>query len=151
YERSDRDGLAVAEYKAVLEQNPQNVSALTALSQLYLQSKRYKEPEDMLRQLLKISPDSPAALMRLGSLDIETKQFEKAGESLQAVLKIDYNQPIIHFRLGETYLAAGKTEPAMTHFSIAAELDPNFLEAKMKLAAIKVSQKQVQQALDIYD
>jgi Flp pilus assembly protein TadD len=151
YERSDRDDAAILEYKAVLDQNPQNLGALTALGQLYFQAKKYKEAEEALRQILKISPDSPAALMRLGSLYIETKQFEKAVESLQAVLKIDYNQPIIHFRLGETYMAAGKIEPATTHYSIAAELDPNFLEAKMKLAAIKVGQKQVQQALELYE
>jgi tetratricopeptide (TPR) repeat protein len=151
YERQSRTAEAIAEYQAALDANPQNLAALNALGQIYFHARRYREAEAALRDILKVSPDNPAALMRLGSLYIETKQFDRAVESLQAVLKIDYNQPIIHFRLGETYLAAGRPEPAMTHYSIAAELDPSFLEAKMKLAAIRVSQKQVGQALELYD
>ena len=151
YERMKQPLKAIEQYKQVVSDRADNVAAWTALSQLYSDAKQYKEAESALRQILKVDPGSPSALMRLGSLYIETRQFDKAVESLQAILKIDYNQPIIHFRLGETYLAAGRMEPAMTHYSIATELDPTFLEAKMKLAGLKVDQKQIPQALELYD
>ena len=80
---------AAAEYKALLEANPNYVEALGNLGSVLSRLGRYEESVDAYERALKLAPQLIRLLLNLGIAHHRAGQFEKAVDVLQRVLEKD--------------------------------------------------------------
>lgn len=82
------------------------------------------EVEPLINRALALSPTLPDALAAKGWLLTEQFKFDEALPLLQRATSMNPNDAASHRFLGNLYDRRGEPNPAMSHFSIAAELDP---------------------------
>lgn len=80
--------------------------------------------------------------------DINAKTTEQAKEAFQKELEIDPKNAAAHYVLGELAAKEENYDEAITHFSEAAKLNPNFAEAYLGWGFTLVALKRYQEALD---
>jgi len=128
-------------YKKALKINPDKISLLKELSQLYLRLGLLTEAETTLKQLtnhpLHKNTDIYFAYLELGKIYQSRKNYNAAVESLKKVL-ISKNTGFIfeaNMNLADVYLEANKPATlAMDFLKNAIALKPNSMEARLMLA-----------------
>ena len=79
---------AVKELEVLQTQSP-NAGVLTALSDCYVEQKRFVSAIEVLGKAIQLDPTSAVAQYRIGVLYLKQKEFVKAKESLEQALKLD--------------------------------------------------------------
>jgi tetratricopeptide (TPR) repeat protein len=149
YNEGDVTG-AIAKFEQAVELAPAFVPALRLLGDLYASQGR---PEDALRvadSLLAIdAADAAAGLLRYDAL-LALGRGEEAAQTLEE-LRGSAEPAEVGKRLFNAAVAtqrSGDDETALARFRQAVELDPQLAEAWAAIAAIEMSAKRPQQALE---
>lgn len=82
------------------------------------------EVEPLINRALALSPSLPDALAAKGWLLTEQYRFDEALPLLKRATEMNPNDAASHRFLGNLYDRRGEPNPAMSHYSIAASLDP---------------------------
>jgi tetratricopeptide (TPR) repeat protein len=124
----DRPQEAVAIYKRILEQQPDNIVAINNLAWILCEKQNnYSESLKLAKSGLEISPDYTdlidthgMALYRLGRLDLAAKDFEKCVSLYPA-----WQRGIVasYFHLGRCLAKLGEKNKAIQHLNKAIELN----------------------------
>jgi hypothetical protein len=91
---------------------------------------------DGIAELLKAqkeAPSIPHTWFNLGMAYKKNLDHAKAIEQLEGMLRLVPTEPVTHYNLGVEYKLLGKTEQALSHFVIAAQLNPNFAAPHFQL------------------
>lgn len=115
---------AIEEYKAALQEKPNNVSVLTNLGVAYYNIGQLDQAIAQYQAALKTAPNDAdihsnlaAAYVQQGKLDQALAEYQRAIE-----LKPDLAQA--HYGLGVIYGQQGKTDEAIEAFNKFVEFDP---------------------------
>ncbi|HTW81079.1 MAG TPA: tetratricopeptide repeat protein [Terracidiphilus sp.] len=95
----------------------------------------YSQAAEYYRQALSVDPNEPLLAYRLAmALD---KTGDVAGErtALEQAINDNPQMAVAQNQLGYLDFSAGNTEPAIKHFQLAVQADPDFTKAWMNLAA----------------
>jgi tetratricopeptide (TPR) repeat protein len=135
YEKMQKLELAEAEFRKVLDINPNNASALNYLGYMLAdRNLRLPEARKLIARALELEPDNGAFLDSLGWVDFRLGKFEDAEISLRQALDRVGRDPTIHDHLGDVYFQQGKLKDAIAQWELslkewqagsAADLDPN--------------------------
>ena len=119
YERMKNYDAAEAEFKKVLEANPENTSALNYLGYMLAdRNERLDEAEKMISKAVDREPNNGAFLDSLGWVYFRENKLADAERNLQRALEIGKmaTDPTVHDHLGDVYFHQGKIREAITQW-----------------------------------
>lgn len=153
YERMKKFDLAEAEFRKVLQLNPDNAGALNYLGYMLAdRAVRLDEAFQLIKKAVDQDPNNGAYLDSLGWVYFRQGKFSEAeGVLIKAIERVS-GDPTVHDHLGDVYLKLGKTRDAVTQWQASlreyqksAEADPDEVakvskklnDARVKLAREK--------------
>jgi len=117
YERMKKSDLSEAEFRKVLELNPENAGALNYLGYMLAdRNVRLDEAAQMIRKALEIEPDNGAYLDSMGWLLYRQGKLDEAQNLLQKALDHIGQDPTVHDHLGDVFMKLGKTKEAIAQW-----------------------------------
>jgi tetratricopeptide (TPR) repeat protein len=149
YERMKKIDLAEAEFRKVLEVNPDNAPALNYLGYM-LADRNVKLPEalTMITKALDIEPNSGAYLDSLGWVYFKLNRLTEAEENLRQALLLTPRDATVHDHMGDVLLRESKVKEAIAQWqlslqafetSLPADVEPgDIAKVRSKLEGAKV-------------
>jgi tetratricopeptide (TPR) repeat protein len=155
---------AIDKYRAALKQDPKQTKAMYRLAVVYAMVKQYNDAINTWQSYLKVTNNAPQAFANLGfcyelaGRPVEAEDAYQRGiakDSKNVPCRINYGLMLartgklseasvqlqtvltkaeVHYNLGSVLQSQGKTEQAKVHFQEALKLDPNFKDARSRLA-----------------
>ncbi len=170
-------GLARAQYAKVLEIDPENRIAKSAIEALdrsiagletaarlgqsfqtiyklglrYLADGKYEAALEKLDQALSLRPDLPDAYVSIGECYLRWGKPEKAIGFLEKATRIRPKDGGILLRLGLAYKAAGTPEKAAKLFEEAVRLNPDNYEGRIHLGVTYLNRGKARQAAEQFE
>ena len=138
---------AAADYRQILERDPNNALALANMATIELQENKLADAETHITAALAQNPDDAYDLSTLGFLKFRQQKFDEALDALSRAAKLDPANPQIQNYLGVTLGQKGLRAQAETALRKAIELDPNFGAAHNNLAMIYLGENPPMAAL----
>ncbi len=127
--------------------NLQNIPYEAALFEkavgLY-QARNFSEAEKTLHQILAQNPRHAHSLHIMAAIAYNLKRLDSAEEFARRAIAADKNIAVFYNTLGLICSTQGKSEEALTNFKKVVELDPNHLDAILRIAQIYVQQGSVE-------
>jgi tetratricopeptide (TPR) repeat protein len=130
YERLKNFDASEAEFRKVLELDPDSAGALNYLGYMLAdRGVRLDEAQKMIARALELDPDNGAYLDSLGWVYYRQNRLDDAVQTLVRALSKSGvgDDPTVHDHLGDVYLKLGKTKDAITQWQASlkeAETDP---------------------------
>jgi tetratricopeptide (TPR) repeat protein len=114
YERMKKFDAAEAEFRKVLEMDPDNSSAMNYLGYMFAdQNTRLDEAEKLINKALEQEPNNGAYMDSLGWVYFRMKKLPQAEEQLRRALQKLSRDATVHDHLGDVYLDEGRIRDAM--------------------------------------
>jgi len=132
---------AEADYRRILQDDPNNALVLANLAAIELQENKLDDAETHITAALAKNPDDAYNLSTLGFLRFRQQKFDEAFDALSRAAKLDPENPQILNYLGVTLSHKGLREQAETALRKAIELAPNYGPAHNNLAVIYLGDK----------
>ncbi len=157
---------AIEQYQKALKLDPRHLPSLYRIAMIQVQTREYAKATESWRAYVRESGGSPTAYSNLGFCHELAGQPSAAEEAYrQGIAKDSHNVPCrvnyglmlvrlgrtneaivqlqavlppaqVHYNLGSVYEQLGKRQQAKDEYRQAAQLDPNLVQAKAKLASI---------------
>lgn len=149
YERMKKYDEAEAQFRKVLELNPQNASALNYLGYMFAdRDMRLQEALELVQRAVELDPYNGAYLDSLGWVYYRMGNLEQAEHHLKRALERVPRDPTVNDHLGDVYYRQGKLKEAIAQWQISlkewqasskAELDPEEVaKVQKKLESAKI-------------
>ena len=132
---------AEADYRRILQGDPNNALALANLATIEMQENKLAEAETHITAALAQNPNDAYNLSTIGFLRFRQQKFDEALDALSRAAKLDPENPQIQNYLGVTLSQKGLRMQAETALRKAIELDPNYGAAHNNLAVIYLGEK----------
>jgi tetratricopeptide (TPR) repeat protein len=117
YERMKNFPAAEAEFKKVLDLNPDNDNALNYLGYMLAdRNVRLEEARDMISKAVAHEPNSGAYLDSLGWVYFRLNKLPEAEDKLREALRYMSRDPTVHDHLAEVYFKEGKIRDAIAQW-----------------------------------
>jgi tetratricopeptide (TPR) repeat protein len=114
YEKQKKYDLAEAEFRKVLETNPESASALNYLGYMLAdRNVRLQEAQQLIAKALELDPNNGAYLDSLGWVYYRLGKFEEAEKQLLLAIEKTGRDPTVHDHLGDVYMRRGKLREAI--------------------------------------
>jgi tetratricopeptide (TPR) repeat protein len=149
YERMKKVDLAEAEFRKVIEVNPDNAPALNYLGYM-LADRNVKLPEalSLVNKALELEPNSGAYLDSLGWVYFKMNKLPEAEENLRQALLRTPRDATVHDHMGDVLLRQSKVKEAIAQWqlsiqefdkSLPADVEPgDVAKVRSKLEGAKV-------------
>jgi tetratricopeptide (TPR) repeat protein len=135
---------AVPEFKAELDNDPQNAQAMIYLGDTYIQQSQFDLAKSVLLSAAQQLPNVPLLHLDLGIAYVETDQREPAVAELNKAITLEPDSVAAHFRLAKLYQSLGRKEEAKAEFVRASSLNKKTdvsLQKRIADASIRPSPK----------
>jgi tetratricopeptide (TPR) repeat protein len=117
YERMKNYPSAEAEFRKVLDMNPDNDSALNYLGYMLAdRNVRLEEARDLVSKAVAREPNSGAYLDSLGWVYFRMNKLPEAEDKLREALRYMSRDPTVHDHLAEVYFKEGKIREAIAQW-----------------------------------
>jgi tetratricopeptide (TPR) repeat protein len=129
YERTGQRARAVAEFRRVLELDPEFHAALNYLGYTYAESgENLEEALSLVRRAVALEPDNGAYVDSLGWTYYQLGRHEQALGYLERAVRLEPADATLQEHLGDVYVALGQKERAREAYRRALELGDGKLE-----------------------
>ena len=132
---------AEADYRKILQSDPNNALALGNLAAIELQENKLADAETHITAALAQTPDDAYTLSTLGFLKFRQQKYDESLDALSRAAKLDPANPQIQNYLGVTLSQKGLRAQAETALRKAVELNPNYGSAHNNLAVVYLGEK----------
>jgi tetratricopeptide (TPR) repeat protein len=120
FERQKKFSAAEAEFRKVIESNPQNAGALNYLGYMFAdRGERLEEARDLIRKALEIEPDNGAYLDSMGWVNFRLNKLDEAERNLRESIEKINGDPTVYDHLGDVYLKQGKVKEAISQWQLS--------------------------------
>ena len=134
YLKKCRIDKTIEQYKLLTAEHPEDISSLVLLGYLYYAEGRYDDAIDTFNMAIVAHPDNFHDDSQTEEAElIEAGKFDEAIERVQWLIDQVGAQPDLFVRLADIYSKAAMTAEAIVNFEKAIQLQPNYLEATIKL------------------
>ena len=127
---------AIAGYRALLQQHPENAELHRLLGVALLQTGSVDEAIGHIQEAIAMAPGNAAARCNLGTALRATGRIEEAGKAFEDALSINPDLAEAHNNLGALAVQTGDRSEAERHYRKAAALAPQSAPAQANLAAL---------------
>lgn len=119
-EKQNKVEQAEAEFRKVLELNPQNASALNYMGYMLAdRNLRLAEAQTMIQRALDLEPNNGAYLDSLGWVNFRMGRLDDAENFLRQAIARVSRDPTVHDHLGDVYLQKGRLKEAISQWEIS--------------------------------
>jgi tetratricopeptide (TPR) repeat protein len=135
YFKNGRLEMAIREYEQLITEHPEDIASMVLLGYLYNEDHQFDRGNDIFNMAIVSHPDNfhdDNADDEIHEL-MESGQYERALESVQWLVDKLGEMPDLHVRMADILSRAGRTSEAILHYETALRLQPNYLEATIKL------------------
>lgn len=124
YERSGKRDQAVAEFRRLLEADPDYHAALNYLGYMFAErGENLDEARKLVEKAVALEPDNGAYVDSLGWVYYRLGRFEQARATLERATRLETADGTVHEHLGDVYGAMGERERAGEAYRRAIELE----------------------------
>lgn len=139
---------AIATYKTLYQQRPQDLLVKKKYIQLLIQTKHFDEAQTLDSEVLKANPSDSDALVYRSEMEISEGNFNDAAQTLQTVVENAPNNSQAHYVLGVALSRQGFPERAESEWREALNLNPDYLDAERSLADAAMEKGDMQSLQD---
>jgi protein O-GlcNAc transferase len=146
---------AIGEYEAVLQAEPDDVSALIGLGAAYREQGRVDEALAQFQRAAEILPEDPGIHSSLAGLHFQkgndyaqSSAYDQAIAEYEAVLEVEPEHVSAMTNLGVVYYMTGQWDQAIAAYDSALGIAPADADIHSNLGAAYVQLGQLDQALD---
>jgi tetratricopeptide (TPR) repeat protein len=151
HHRSRAFARAIADYRVVLEQVPQQPEALHFLGVALAEEHRHEEALTYLSAAVEVQPDNPAAHNHRGNVLAALARYDEALLSHDRAIALDPNFAEAHYNRGVSLVSMGRTEAAIESYQRALTLQPDHSSAHNNLGNAYVDVRRFEEALGCYE
>jgi tetratricopeptide (TPR) repeat protein len=141
---------AIQEFRAVLDQCPDNKDAALELTRVYLSARRFTEAERLASDILEHDPSSEAAQLLLANSYFMQQRFPEAGKTLQKLLAQDDRNAEAHKLMGLTLFFYKEYTLAERELARSLELKPHDEDALYYLGRVYYTQNNFAPAIETF-
>jgi arylsulfatase A-like enzyme len=138
---------AVAEFQAILADDPRNLPAYIELARSDVGLHRYLDGGHQLKTALALDPRNVEAGEMLGDIWLAVGDLKRAGEEFRQLLTFAPQDYEAHFGLGLLAARHHADPEAVQHFRAALAADPRSAEAHFQLGLIAEGQNHKEEAV----
>lgn len=147
YERMKKYDLAEAEFRKVLDVNPNNASALNYLGYMLAdRNVRLPEAQQMINKALESDPGNGAYLDSLGWVYYRMDRLADAENSLRRAMEHYAKDPTVHDHLGDVLFKEGKIKEAIAQWQTSLKEWDNAAPSELDPAEVAKVQKKLEGA-----
>jgi tetratricopeptide (TPR) repeat protein len=141
YEARGYLDLAVENYRAAINLEPDDVTAHNNLGNAYLNQGRLGEAIEEFHTAVHLNPDAPLTHDNLGYVYFKQGRTDEAIKEYQTAIKLAPGVADVHNNLGYVYFTQGRFKDAAEEYQTALKLKPDFPAAldNMKLLSQAMS------------
>ncbi|MDC7996239.1 tetratricopeptide repeat protein [Altibacter sp. HG106] len=114
---------------------------LSKITLILISQGKDNEALAMMKEARAENPDDTGLIRAEADLAYKMGDMERYGELMEEVIASDPNNPELYYNLGVGTAQRGETDKAMEYYKKALELDPNYLNAKINVAALILSKE----------
>ena len=118
-------------------------------SKYFLNNKKTKEALESLNHSIKMNSSLSEVHRDYGILLAQENQIDSARLHLEKSLDLNYGDSMSHFQLGMIMVKMKDYEDAEQHFLSALDIDPELVDCKVELVALKLITDQKEEAKNI--
>jgi tetratricopeptide (TPR) repeat protein len=119
-EKMKNYGGAEAQFRKVLEMNPENSAAMNYLGYMLAdRNVRLQEAQKLITKALELEPNNGAYLDSLGWVNFRLGRLDEAEANLRQALERVSRDPTVHDHLGDVYLQKGRLKEAIGQWEIS--------------------------------
>lgn len=139
---------AIRQYEAGIQDEPTEKNYYRKrLAEALIKLRKNSDADRTIESVLKEDPkDSEARLLR-GSNYLQMGDIGSAIPELQTAARAEMGNPIARYMLGSALAEQGQTALSLPEFRKAIQLDPNYIEPRLKLAQVQILLDQNEGAL----
>jgi len=124
---------AIRQYKVLRQERPEDSWIRTALAHLHYRAGQYDQAVEEFECAIAMEPENWALMNDEVEALAADGNIREAIERLHKLIEEQGPFADLHARLADLYSQAGDDEAALNHYRTALELQPGYLEAKVKL------------------
>ena len=137
-------------YKGLLKSDPENVTYLTALGDLYIKNNEDNIALDYYKEIVRLQPQNVDALNNLGGIYRRLKLYDESISVLERAVMLDSSNVQVFYNLGFTYKLMGHNSDAIDCFNTVVEANPRDVLALNHIGTIYASEKKHPEAVSSY-
>lgn len=122
----------------IVQKNPDYLPAWTGLAEVAASEKKYDECLALLNKMLIRDPMNYDALLLRGRMKLVKGAASQATTEFEEMAKAYPQAPAVHYQLALTHLRANEIGKALANLNKALGLDPNYADAILLLAELKI-------------
>jgi len=149
-------GVSQSPFRDLVEPDPLDVALgqdipamLVRAATKFVEIRDFKEAEELLQKALKSQPDSFEALRLMGAVLTHTQRYAEAIEVYEALIRRDPFKEELRNNVAIAYLRTGHPAPAEEHLREAMSLNPNFVEARVNIGLLYLSQERFSDVITV--
>jgi len=142
--------LATRLYKNLLKDNPEDVSLLIQIGNMYVKSGNDDKALPIFNQILSLESDNLIAMNNLGAIYRRRKEYESSVEILQKAKSVHGDNSQVEYNLGFTYKIMGEYDKAIQCFEDVIEANPTDVLAYNHIGSIYAQKEQNENAVQSY-
>lgn len=109
-------------YQTALDLNPQDVTALVGMSNVFQQRQKIEDAEELLNRAIELQPGNWRLINSLAVLEFDSGAYADAAEQWQRVVFLNPGNHVLLSNLGSAQILAGDFEAARETIETALEL-----------------------------
>jgi protein O-GlcNAc transferase len=134
YLNNGRIDKCIDQYNLLTMEHPEDISSLVLLGYLYNADGQYENAIDTFNMAIVAHPDNFHDDSKSEEAElVEAGRFDEAVERIQWLIEQVGAQADLFVRLADIYSKAAMTAEAIVHYEKAIQIQPNYLEATIKL------------------
>jgi len=147
FERQKKFELAEAEFRKLLDSNPDNAGALNYLGYMLAdRNVRLSEALQMIQKAVEKDPGNGAYLDSLGWALFRLGRYPEAEDSLRRAIEKTSKDPTVHDHLGDVYFKQGKLKEAIGQWNQSIKEWENGSPAELDHTEVAKVQKKLESA-----
>ena len=138
-----------ADMQKVRESDPDNLTALSILAKLSMETKDRFLAKKYYQRLIELEPEVVAPYLVLGKIAFQDNDLTQAEDFFSGVLERDAKNYSAYYYIGLISDVSGNTQDALAGLEKCIELNPEFLPAYYKKAMLLMGCGDYQNAVDL--
>jgi tetratricopeptide (TPR) repeat protein len=145
--RSNRMDDAIASFKRAVAYDPQNVTALTYIGDIYLSQNKTAEAIKAYKDLIGIDPTSAEYRLKLANTYLRAKMYQESEETFKLAARLDSRNPVAEYTLGLQYVQTDRLQEAEMQFRKVQRMTPGDGNVYYALGSLYNNQGKYSEAL----
>ena len=135
YFKNGRLDNTIAEYEALTAEHPEDIASMVLLGYLYIANHRYEDAISTFNMAIVSHPDNFHDDVQQDELNelVDSGQYDRAIDNVQWLMNTVGEMPDLYVKMADIYSRVGHVADAIASYENAIRMQPNYLEATIKL------------------